>query len=75
MIYEIVYTEDARRSLKEMDAAMSAAIISRIDRNLAGTDSTCRSSKALTGEPARVWRYRVGDFRIFAELGTDGSPY
>ena len=68
MTYEVVYTEDARKALKKMDAAMSGAIISWIEKNLVGTDDPRRSGKALTGDLAGLWRYRVGDFRIFAKI-------
>jgi len=51
-----------------MDASVSGAIISWIDKNLVGTDDPRRHGKALTGEFAGFWRYRVGDFRIFAKI-------
>jgi len=68
LTYEIVYTKDARKSLNKMDAATSGAIVSWIDKNLIGTDDPRRMGKALTGKLAGVWRYRVGDFRIFAKI-------
>ncbi|MCL2031659.1 MAG: type II toxin-antitoxin system RelE/ParE family toxin [Methanomassiliicoccaceae archaeon] len=68
MTYEVIYAEDARRSLKKMDAAMSGAILSWIEKNLVGTDNPRRSGKALAGDLAGMWRYRVGDFRIFAKI-------
>ena len=71
MIFEIVYTKDARKSLKKMDPMMSGAIVSWIDKNLIGTDDPRRTGKALTGKLAGVWRYRVGDFRIFAKIEDD----
>jgi mRNA interferase RelE/StbE len=66
--YEIFYTEDARKALKKMDAATSGTIISWIEKNLAGTDNPRRNGKALTGDLAGLWRYRVGDFRLFAKI-------
>jgi mRNA interferase RelE/StbE len=66
--YDVVYTEDARGSLKKMDAVASGTIVSWIEKNLSGTDDPRRSGKALTGEFKGVWRYRVGDFRIFAKI-------
>jgi mRNA interferase RelE/StbE len=51
-----------------MDAVMSGAIVSWIEKNLVGTDDPRRTGKALTGDLAGVWRYRVGDFRIFAKI-------
>jgi mRNA interferase RelE/StbE len=68
LTYEVVYTEEARRSLRKMDAAMSGAIVSWIDKNLVGADNPCRNGKALTGDLTGVWRSRVGYFRIFAKI-------
>jgi mRNA interferase RelE/StbE len=68
LIYDVVYTEDARRALKKMDAVRSGTVISWIDKNLIGTDDPRRSGKALTGALTGVWRYRVGDLRIFAKI-------
>jgi mRNA interferase RelE/StbE len=50
LTFEIIHKEDAPRSLKKMDAAMSGAIVSWIEKNLSGTDDPRRSDKALTGE-------------------------
>jgi mRNA interferase RelE/StbE len=66
--YKAVLTKEAIKSLKKMDAAVSGTIISWIEKNLDGTDDPRRSGKALTGEFAGVWRYRVGDYRIFARI-------
>jgi mRNA interferase RelE/StbE len=67
LTYDILYTEDARKALKKMDAVMSGAIISWIEKNLVGTGDPRGTGKALSGEFAGLWRYRVGDFRIFAK--------
>jgi mRNA interferase RelE/StbE len=68
LTYDIVYSEDARKSLKKMDAATSGTIVSWIEKNLVGTDDPRRNGKAFTGEFKGVWRYRIGDFRIFAKI-------
>jgi mRNA interferase RelE/StbE len=51
-----------------MDAATSGTIVSWIDKNLVGTGDPRRNGKALAGEFAGVWRYRIGDFRILAKI-------
>jgi len=68
LTYDVFYTKDARKALKKMDASMSAAIVSWIDKNLIGTDDPRRHGKLLTGEFAGIWRYRVGDFRMSAKI-------
>jgi mRNA interferase RelE/StbE len=71
--YDVVYTEDARISLKKMDAVMSGAIVSWIEKNLVGTGDPRRNGRALTGEFVGVWRRRVGDFRILARIEDERS--
>ena len=71
MRYKVVLTKGAIKSLEKMDPMTSGAIISWIEKNIDGTDDPRRRGKALAGEFAGVWRYRVGDFRIFAKIEDD----
>ena len=68
MKYEVVLSKDAIKSLKKMDPLLSSTIISWIEKNLKGTDDPRRKGKPLTGNYAGAWSYRVGDFRIIAEI-------
>ena len=72
MSYEVLLTENARKALRKMDRSSASAIYSWISKNLAGTDDPRRTGKALKGGFKGVWRYRVGDFRLFA-LIDDGK--
>jgi len=51
-----------------MDAKTSGTIISWIEKNLIGTDDPRKKGKPLTGEYHGIWRYRVGDYRVFAKV-------
>ena len=42
-----------------------------IDKNLEGTSDPRVHGKALTGNLAGLWRYRVGDYRLIAEIRDD----
>ena len=67
-MYKVAYTKSARKTLDKMDVATSGTIVSWVRKNLEGTDNPRRSGKALTGHLAGLWRYRVGDLRIIADI-------
>jgi mRNA interferase RelE/StbE len=66
--YEVVYSDEAIKALKKMDKIASGMIASWISKNLIGIDDPRRNGKALTGNLRGIWRYRVGDCRIFAKI-------
>ena len=66
------YTERAKKNLKKMDRSSAAAIYSWVNKNLVGCEDPYRTGKALKGDMKVIWRYRVGNFRIFA-LIDDGK--
>lgn len=66
MTYELVYSDDALDALEKMDSKTSGMIMSWIEKNLYGCENPRRTGKDLKGRFAGMWRYRVGDYRIFA---------
>jgi len=42
--------------------------MSWIEENLAGCKDPRRIGKALHGDRAGTWRYRVGEYRVIAEI-------
>ena len=71
MNYEILYTEKAVRQLKKLDKSVLVMIKAWIDKNLIGANDPRRFGKALTGDKIGWWRYRVGDYRILADIQDD----
>ena len=71
MTYRVVISEDALNFLKKMDRSMSGRVYSCISKNLEGCDNPRRLGKALAGNHAGEWRYRVGDYRILAKIEGD----
>jgi len=39
-----------------------------IEKNLAGCEDPRRIGKALNGKYAGAWRYRIGEYRVIAEI-------
>lgn len=71
MKYTVSFTKDALKQLKKMDKATAALIIGWIRKNLDGCDNPRIHGKGLTANRSGQWRYRVGDYRIIAEIEDD----
>ena len=68
MIYEVRYDELALKQLKKMDRATKELIISYIEKNLVVTKNPRLKGKPLVRNLADLWRYRVENYRIIAEI-------
>lgn len=70
-MYQVVFTDKALKVLKKLDRSVSRMLLAWIKKNLEGCDNPRIHGKALTGDHAGRWRYRVGDYRIMAEISDD----
>ncbi len=68
MEYEVVFTEKALKSLKKMDKHISSLIIGWVEKNLQGCTDPRQFGKGLTANRSGQWRYRVGDYRLLADI-------
>ena len=68
MRYTVEYTSKALKSLKKLDKSVLLMIKSWIEENLIGTTEPRRHGKGLTSNRSGQWRYRVGDYRIIADI-------
>ena len=66
--YTVEFEIGAQRALKKMDRAQANIILAWIKKNLVGTDNPRRHGKALVHGHAGKWRYRVGDYRLIADI-------
>lgn len=71
MKYNVIYTENALKSLKKLDKSVLIMIKAWIDKNLIDTNDPRQHGKGLTANRSGQWRYRVGDYRILAEIQED----
>ncbi len=71
MVYDILYTKKAIKQLAKIDVNQRNLIISWIEKNLVGISDPKIYGKALKGNFKNYWRYRVGDYRIIAEIIND----
>ena len=68
MGWQVRFTENAVKELKKLDRQTVRVIKNWIVKNLVDTDDPRRHGKALTGNLKGVWRYRIGDYRLFADI-------
>lgn len=68
MSYHVVYTKKAIKSLEKVDKAQQRLIIAWIEKNLMNTEDPRALGKSLKGNLKAYWRYRVGNYRILADI-------
>ena len=67
MAWTIEVSEKAFRALRKMDKQMARRIRDELSE-IAKLEDPRSRGKALTGNLAGVWRYRVGDYRILCDI-------
>lgn len=68
MNWTVEYTDGALRDLKKLDRQTRALILAWIEKNLIGCTDPRSRGKGLTANRSGQWRYRVGDYRILADI-------
>ena len=68
MRYHVEFTKDALKQLKKMDKQSASLILGWIRKNLENCENPRIHGKGLTATRSGQWRYRVGDYRIIAEI-------
>lgn len=69
--YKVLYSKHVVRDLKKLDKHTSSLIYAWIDKNLVDCESPRQHGKALVGNLSGLWRYRLGDYRLIAEIQDD----
>ena len=71
MTYKVEYTEQAIKELKKIDKHTQFFILAWIEKNLVDCENPRQHGNGLTANRSGEWRYRVGDYRIIAEIEDD----
>ncbi len=71
MTYKIVTTDKFDKAFKKLDRQTQRIIKAWIDKNLMGCENPRIYGKGLTANRSGQWRYRVGDYRILADIRDD----
>ncbi len=70
MAWRIEFTKTADKALCKLDKQAAERVLSELEEISMLDDPRCRG-KALKGSFAGLWRYRVGDYRIVADIEDD----
>lgn len=68
MIYQLTTTDKFDKAFKKLDRQTQKTIKAWIDKNLIGCENPRIHGRGLTANRSGQWRYRVGDYRILAEI-------
>ncbi len=68
MIYKLVTTERFDKSFKKLDRQTQRILKSWIVKNLMNCENPRVHGKGLTANRSGQWRYRIGDYRILADI-------
>lgn len=68
LVYKIVLSDEAKKSLKKLDKAIISKILTKFESELNKYKNPRQFGKALKGELGDLWRYRVGDYRIICNI-------
>ena len=68
MIYQLITTDKFDKAFKKLDRQTKKIIKAWIDKNLMDCEDPRIHGKGLTSNRSGQWRYRVGNYRILAEI-------
>ena len=71
MNYSVKYKKSALKELNKLDVPVRERIKTWIEENLNGCENPRSKGHALVGNLQGLWRYRVGDYRIVAQIQDD----
>jgi mRNA interferase RelE/StbE len=67
-IWRVEFDKDAARDLRKIGGAPRQAILKYLRERIATKEDPRRFGHALLGDLKGLWRYRVDDYRIVAEI-------
>lgn len=68
MSFVVRVSDIALKQLSKLDKPVQKLILSWINKNLQGCNNPRIKGKGLAGNHSGEWRYRVGDYRIIADI-------
>lgn len=70
-MYQLKILESVEKELKKLDKQTVRIIKNWIVKNLVCVENPMVKGRALKGNLEGIWRYRVGDYRLFARIEDD----
>ena len=70
MEYKLIIKPKAQKQFSKMDKIQAMQIKKWIEKNLMHCSNPYFQGKALKGSLSEYWRYKVGNYRVLAEIDT-----
>ncbi|MDR0853196.1 MAG: type II toxin-antitoxin system RelE/ParE family toxin [Clostridiales Family XIII bacterium] len=71
MRYTVAFTAQSMKQLNKLDRHTKLLIVAWIRKNLEGCSNPRQHGKGLTANRSGKWRYRIGDYRIIADISDE----
>ena len=71
MKYKVAYEKKAIKPLSKIDKGQQNMLAAWITKNLVDTDTPRKHGKSLKGYLKGYWRYRVGNYRLLADINDE----
>jgi mRNA interferase RelE/StbE len=68
MTCHVEFTKDTVKTLEKLDKIVAILITAWIRKNLEGCSNPYQYGKGLSANRRGQWRYRIGDYRLIAEI-------
>ncbi len=68
MAWQIEFVPEAAKDLKKLGRAEAARIIRTLEDRIAALDDPRTLGAPLTGDLSGYWRWRIGDYRVVAQI-------
>ncbi len=68
MMCQVEYSDKALKQLSKLDKGTQKTMLNWIGKNLVNCANPRIKGKGLVGNHKGEWRYRVGNYRIIAEI-------
>ena len=68
MAWKIEFVPAAAKEFKKIGKAEAARIITTLETRIAPLDDPRTLGSALTGDFGGLWRWRIGDYRVIAQI-------
>lgn len=70
-MYRVKFTDKALKTLQQMDKQIVKMIFAWIEKHLEGCDDPRVKGKGLSHNKRNIWRYRVGQYQLLANIQED----
>ena len=69
--YKVEFENGAQKTLKKLDKHQALLIMGWIQKNLVNCTNPKLHGKGLTANHSGEWRYRIGDYRLIADINDE----